>query len=156
MANLRFYKILLVILLILNITTVSYIWINKSGMNEHGGPHRPDVFSFLCKELQLTEQQQRQYEDLRNEHHQSIERIQEKARQFREHFFDLIHTSPTDSVQVKQLADSIASTQQKIELATFYHFQKVRAICTPEQQKRFDEVIQDALKMMAPTPPPQH
>ena len=156
MASQRFLKILLVVLLILNITTLSYTWINESGMNEHGGPHRPDVFSFLCKELQFTEQQQRQYEDLRNEHHQSIGRIQEQGTKFRERFFDLIHTSPTDSVLVKQLADSIASTQQKIELTTFYHFQKVRAICTPEQQKRFDEVIQDALRMMAPPPPPQH
>jgi protein CpxP len=156
MANQRFYKILLVVLLILNITTLSYIWVNKSGMNEQGGPHRLDVFSFLCKELQFTEQQQGQYENLRNEHHQSIERIQQKATRFRERFFDLIHTSPTDSIQVKQLADSIASTQQKIELTTFYHFQKVRTICTPEQQKKFDEVIQDALRMMAPPPPPQH
>ena len=156
MENQRFLKILLIILLIVNIGTLSYLWLGKPGMNERGGPHRPDVFSFLCKELQFTEQQQKQYADLRNEHHQLMESIQRKATQFRERFFDLIHTSPIDSVQVRQLADSIASTQQKIELATFYHFQKVRAICTPEQQKRFDEVIQDALRMMAPPPPPQH
>ena len=154
MENQRVLKILLVVLVILNITTLSYMWINKQGMGDHP-PHRPDVFAYLCKELQFTEQQQRQYEDLRDEHHRSIERFQQKAAMFREHFFDLIHTSSPDSALVKQLADSIASTQQKIELATFYHFQKVRAICTPEQQKKFDEVIQDALRMMAPPPPPQ-
>lgn len=38
--------------------------------------------------------------------------------------------------------------EQRLDEFTF--FQKLRAICNAEQQKRFDEIIQDALRRMAP------
>ena len=50
----------------------------------------------------------------------------------------------------KALIDRVLN---QFELATFYHFQKTRSICTPDQQKKIDEVIDDALRMMAPKPP---
>ncbi len=155
MENSRFLKIVIVALLLLNLGTLSYLWMGRSGTQNGPHPPRQDVFSFLCRELQLDEQQVRKYEELRDEHHQGIEKIQHRGNQLREHFFDLLNVSPVDSNAVKQVADSIAATQKQIELITFYHFQKVRAILKPEQQKRFDEVIQDALRMMAPGGPPQ-
>ena len=54
-------------------------------------------------------------------------------------------------------ADAIMINQKAIEMATFYHFEEVRSICTPDQQKMFDEVIKEALRMMSPPPPgPPH
>lgn len=158
MENTKFLKLVIVLLLLTNTGILAFLWMgrhnNKSPM---GPPQGRDAFSFLCKELQLDEQQTRQYEELRDEHHQAVENMQHNGRHLRERFFDLLHSSPLDSVQVKQLSDSIAHTQQQIELLTFYHFQKVRAILRPEQQKKFDDVIQDALRMMGPGaggPPP--
>jgi hypothetical protein len=40
--------------------------------------------------------------------------------------------------------------KDKEELGTFYHFQKVRAICDEKQKKKFDEIIKEAARMMAP------
>jgi Spy/CpxP family protein refolding chaperone len=66
-----------------------------------------------------------------------------------------LKTAVIDTVKVNELADSIVSIQKQIELVTFYHFQKVRAICTAEQQQKFDEVIDEAIRMLGPKPPPR-
>jgi len=157
MENTRFLKIIIVLLLLTNTGILCYMWMgNKHEQHMQGPPPGQDVFGFLCKELQLDEQQTRQYEELRDEHHQAVENMQHNGRHLRERLFDMLHNSPVDSAAVKRISDSIAGTQQQIEMVTFYHFQKVRTILKPEQQKKFDEVIQDALRMMAPGghPPP--
>ncbi|HXP49123.1 MAG TPA: hypothetical protein VN922_04170, partial [Bacteroidia bacterium] len=92
---------------------------------------------------------------LREEHHHAVEAIQQHSRQLREQFFGMLQNNPVDSAAIKRMTDSIAATQEQIEMVTFYHFRKVRDILRPEQQKRFDEVIQEATKMMAPQPPPR-
>ena len=155
MTSNRFFKIVIVALLLINVSIISYLWVSRQS-NFPMRPPRPrqeEAFTFLCKQLQLDENQIHQYQKLRDEHHQEIENIQQKTHQLREHFFDLLQHSPVDSIAVKSISDSIANTQEQIELATFYHFRQVRKILRPDQQKHFDEVIQQALRMMAPRPP---
>ncbi|MGZ3904989.1 MAG: hypothetical protein ACXVC6_14910, partial [Bacteroidia bacterium] len=76
----------------------------------------------------------------------------EKNHAMHHRFFDLLH-SQNDSALVKQLADSMAFYQVQMELLTYDHFKKIRAICKPDQQKKFDEVINKALEMMGPPRP---
>lgn len=146
----RFLKIVIIILLMVNIGTLAFIW----SQGRHGSPPpHPSVFDFLTRELQLDNRQQEQYEILRDEHHRTVEDLQKTGRQLHQQYFGLLHGATADSAQVNLLADSLVSLQKQIELITFYHFQKVRAICKPDQQKKFDEVINEALRMMAPPPP---
>ena len=154
MESARFLKIIIIILILLNIGTLAFLWIQKSpGMHppHHGGG---GPFEFLSNELNLSEQQREQYKQLRDEHHSEVEGLQEAGREMRHQFFDQLHGASSDSLQVEKLATDIASNQRQIELITFHHFQKVRAICSPEQQKKFDDVIDEALRMMAPRPGP--
>jgi protein CpxP len=146
----RFLKIVIIVLILLNIGTLAFLWVQKTGI--HHPPHQGGPFEFLSHELGLSEQQREQYSHLRDEHHHAVEELQEKGREMRHHFFELLKQE-NNSTMVDQLAADIAGNQKQIELITFEHFQKVRSICTPEQQKKFDEVIQEALRMMAPKPP---
>jgi Spy/CpxP family protein refolding chaperone len=154
MENARFLKITIILLLVINLGTLSYLWMDRHHEHPTGGPHGPgqDVFTFLCNELKLDEQQTKQYGQLRDEHHHAVENLQNQVHQLREQFFGMIHKNPVDSSAVKNISDSIATIQEQIELATFYHFQKVRSILRPEQQTRFDEVIQQATRMMGGPP----
>ena len=153
MGNNRFLKIVIIALLIINVSIVSFLWINRPPHFHQGPPPRQDVFAYLTRELQMDENQTQQYAQLRDEHHEAIEQLQQNEHHLREHFFALISKTPVDSLAIKTISDSIASTQEQIELVTFYHFQKVRAILKPNQQKHFDEIIQQTLRMMAPPPP---
>ena len=53
------------------------------------------------------------------------------------------------------MAIESANWLTKIELTTFYDFKKIRSICNAEQQKKFDEIIGEAFRMMGPRPPRQ-
>ena len=148
MESSKFLKIVIVILLLINISTLGFMFMQNS---PHGmPPHRPDAGVFLSHELNFNSDQEKQLDQLRNENRSVIEALRENGKNVHDQFFDLLNTSPIDSALVSSKADSICSNQKQIELATFYHFQKVRAICTPEQKKEFDEIIKDALRMMAP------
>ena len=152
MDNSKFLKIVIVILLLINIGMLAFIWTTNHPHDRppHGGG---DAVKFLTHELKLTDAQQKQFEELRNQHHESVEAIQHKSRKVHDDYFNLIGNPAADSAMVNATADSILALQKQIELITFYHFKSVRAICTPEQQKKFDEVISEALARMAPKSP---
>lgn len=152
MENSRFLKIVIIILLLINISTLAFMWMHKG---PHGmPPPRQEIGDFLMRELNFTDTQRNQYEKMRDEHRSSVRNLRDRSRELHDDFFELLGTIPIDSIKANQLADSITIIQKQIELSTFYHFQQVRSNCTAEQQKKFDEVINDALIMMAPPPPP--
>lgn len=158
MDNSRFLKVVIIVLLIVNIGTLTFMWMQRGHMPPAPPPppagRQGDVAEFLNRELKLSDAQEQQYSVLRKEHHEGIERYNEAYKGLRDRFFELLRQPNPDSLLVNQLADSIAHNSKNIELITFYHFKKVRAICTTdEQRKRFDEVIGEALHSMAPRPP---
>lgn len=152
MDNSKFLKTVIIILLLINISTLAFMWMQKPG---HGMPPPPpqEVGNFLMHELHFTEAQVKQYEEMREEHRGYVENLRKESRELHDAYFDMLGITPTDTNKVNQMADSLSQFQKQIELSTFYHFQKVRMICTAEQQKKFDEVINEGLRMMAPRPP---
>jgi protein CpxP len=159
MENSRFLKIAIIVLLLINIATLTFMWTGRKHYDGHmpppppHAPRPPAAFEFLTHELNLDEAQIKQFDALRKEHHENAQLIQEKSRKMHHRFFDLLGNTTADSALSVQLADSMALFQKQMEMLTFNHFKKVRAICKPGQQKKFDEVINEALQMMAPKPP---
>ncbi|WP_315816860.1 hypothetical protein [Paraflavitalea speifideaquila] len=49
-------------------------------------------------------------------------------------------------MQVK--ADEIGILQKQLDLITFQHFQRVRALCKPEQVLKFDTVVKEIVNRM--------
>lgn len=143
--NTRFFKLIIVILLAINLATIGFIWLQSRRMG------LPEVGEFLCKELQFDEKQKEQFMQLKQAHHSQVMQLKDTNKKNHDQFFQLMG-SPTDSTKINSAADSIVALQKKIELATFYHFQAVRNICSPTQQKHFDEIIGEAMKMFAARP----
>jgi protein CpxP len=152
MKDSSFLKITVLMLLCTNIILLAYIWIHPF-RTLPDPPRQNSAAEFLTRELKLNAQQQEQFEQLRNEHHHKMLDLQEQGGSLHHQFFELLSKSPADSLAVKRLADSMSANQEQIELLTFEHFKKVRTMCTEEQKKKFDEVIHEAMRMMAPRPP---
>ena len=57
------------------------------------------------------------------------------------------------TVLKKTAADNVAKNLEQLDLLTFDHFKQVRTICTSQQQKKFDEIIEDVLQMISSGPP---
>lgn len=152
MENTKFYKTVIFILLLINIGTLSFIWINRP---PHDGPPQGggDVTEYLSHELNFSDEQQQQLKELVKENRSGMDAMRSTNRRLHDTYFEMLGDADIDSTKVTAIADSITTLQNKIELLTFYHFRKVRAICNKEQQKNYDTIINDALRMMAPPPP---
>lgn len=151
MDNTKFLKIVIVLLLLINIGTIAFLWMHRP-QHEDGSHAQFDMVSYLSHELNFTDAQQQLAKQLIEENRNSRVSLREKNKELHDQFFDLLGSASADADTVKSMADSIASIQCKLELLTFYHFQKMRGICNEEQKKKFDLVIKDALRMMAPKP----
>lgn len=153
MQDSRFLKIVIAILLIINVATLSFMisrdregrppFPHGPGGPDHGGP-----FEFIVHELNMDETQRSKFAELRDEHHQAVEELQEASHELHDKYFEELANPAADSVQINAMADSMAGIQKQIDLVTWKHFSQVRAICKPEQQKKFDVIIREALRMM--------
>lgn len=144
-----FLYFIIAALLLMNAGTLTVMFMSKDG--RHKSPK--EVSQWLAAELKFDAPQLEQYKTLQQEHRRNMEPIQRKDRELHDRYFKLLRGERTDSVLVKQLADSIAYNRVQTELTTFYDFKKIRSICNTQQQKKFDAIIGEALRMMAPRHP---
>lgn len=144
----------MIILVILNVCLMFTIWCNPfSKKHERGqGP-----FNYIVKELNMSDQQVRAYEQLRNWHHDSIMVLRRQGRELRNDIFDNLKGTNTDSKKVDSLISLVGENQEKIEAVTYFHFKQVRALCNEEQKRKFDNIINDVIgRMMQEGPAPGH
>lgn len=153
MENKKLLTFSIIALFLLNLGTLGFLWAGR--LHRPVPPPPPPAHNaadFLAHELHFTPEQQKQFGSMRETHHQRIHAIQDSLHALREQFFDEL--SAPNASRADSLAAQIGRMQAEIEKLTFDHFRTIRSLCTPEQQKKFDMVIEDALKMMAPPPPP--
>ncbi len=141
MNNSKFLKIVIVLLLLINLSTISFMWL-------HRPPKKDAVGDFFSKELQFTAKQREQFEALKREHHEAKEALQEMDKEKHDAYLELLKNPSVDSVTVRNAAAEILKIKEKEELAMFYHFKKVRAICDEKQKQLFDKIIKEAARMM--------
>lgn len=143
MNNIKSLKIIIVFLLLINIGTISFMWINR--------PHPKDqVGGFFEKELQFTPKQVSLFEGLKEEHRSKMDVLKEESKKLHDTYFDLLKNPSIDTATISKVATEIANVKKNEELVTFYHFQKVRAICDEKQKIKFDNIIKEAARMLAP------
>ncbi|HAO47584.1 MAG TPA: hypothetical protein PLZ45_00555 [Ferruginibacter sp.] len=160
--NNRWLSVITLLLLTANIVTLALLWTNKKpGEKEEVKMPVPQgqVFEFLTHELKLDAAQQEAYTKLRDEHQAGIRSIRDSVqKKAKEDLFNLLKKPGVSDSEMHVYSGRAAAADQQLDEFTFHHFQKLRALCNPDQQKRFDEIIQDALRRMAPPrrqgPPP--
>lgn len=157
MNNVKFLKSILLILLLVNIATISFLWITKPPMHDS---HR-SAKGFLSNELSFNAKQQEQFDVLQSNFSEKREELRNEINDKNDVYFELLQNPKVDSVLVKKAAREIISIKEKEEIALFYHFQKVRALCNETQKQKFDKIIKEAAGMIGPNqregqgPPPR-
>ncbi len=152
----KWWALAVIILCTANIVTLIILWTVKTLPPpppqmplQAGGPG-----NFLINELRLNKQQQEQFEILRNDHQQQVRNIKDSIRTAKDQLFSQLGDSNISEVALQQAAAMAAKYQQQLDMVTFRHFQKVKAFCTAEQQQKFDKIIQQVIRQIAPPPPP--
>lgn len=143
-----------ILLMLANVALMATLWWHHRSPRH---PGRGTPADYLVKELGLNTDQQNKLKELASEHHQQSEKIREKIKDARHELFSLLQQPGTSDSIKKSAADNVSKQLEELDLLTFDHFQQVRALCTPEQQKKFDAIIEDVLEMIASgSPPPRN
>jgi len=150
MGNLKFYKIAVAVLLVLNMGTLAFMWTNRPPPPGDRGP-----FMFLVKATGMDDAQQSAYRQLRDMHRSILQENRKQNSALHSQLFDLLPQFGESDPEVLRLIDLIASEKRQEELLTYAHFRRVRELCRPDQQVKFDAAIGEALETMAPPRPPK-
>ena len=136
---------LVVLLLVANAATIAMFWLGKPKQ-----PRQPkgQPKDFLIKELKLDTAQQAQLEILVKEHQAVVRPLREKIKEAKDNLFDLLKEENVSDSTKRHAAAAVSVITEEIDLFTLNHFQKVRSICNPEQQKKFDEILHQITGMM--------
>lgn len=152
MKNTTIYKLIIVLLVAMNLATLTFMWFNRPGREKQGD--KAQAANFLIRELDMNQHQQAQYQKLRQEHRAKLNVLNQRDKMLHKHFFDLLVKGSVDSVSLESMASAIAANRKEMELVTYEHFDLIKKILNPAQQQKFDSIFQDVLRMVLPLPPP--
>lgn len=164
------------VLALVNIVTLVFLWSHRphpmcnpgecpdqactapGGEREERGPHGPGgagpqgaaAFDFIAHETHMDRAQIRAYENLRDQHQMAVRPLRDSLHDLREQLFQQLANG--DEARRLQQLRTVAELSMKQDSITVRHFQQVRALLHPDQQQRFDSIITEATRMMAPPP----
>lgn len=154
----KILTVTIIVLFLLNIGTIGFLIFHRPPRPFHDDMRQPkmempdlnapDARGFLEEQLNFNDKQKEDFNKLRDEHHKAVMVIQDSIRTLKDRLFDQVSITPIDETKINSICTSIGEYQKQIELTTFYHFQKVRALCDDNQKQIFDHVIKDVIKMM--------
>jgi periplasmic protein CpxP/Spy len=165
--------IVLAVLVLLNVVSLGSMWFMKCrdripppfapgmqqpferGMHQHHPGMQPfmDGRMFLAEELNFTPEQKDKFTKLRDEHFTSSRKLIEDMHKSMDDMMELVKTKDGDA-KAEEYAAKTSAIQKELQLSAYKHFKSIREICDDKQKEKFDSIIKDVTKMMAPQGPP--
>ena len=141
----RFYKIIISVLILINIGTLFFLW---------KGPKRPKhpERNELVEMLDLSGNAKTKILALQDNHFKKKDALIKRSRNLHESLFKSFNNESKDSTEIKMLIDKIVENQRETEQMTFDYFKVVSSLCTPDQQKRLQELIHNVLSRAGGSP----
>ncbi len=138
-------KITIVILVILNLATVTLLWLGKpkqDDMRELANNENQEVRikEMLKKELGFNDEQAKQFLELRENHRGKTISLEDALTQLKKEMFNEAMYNSNMNIS-DSLLNLTLERQRQLEIITFQHFQKVKQICTPEQQEKLFKLM---------------
>ncbi|MBD3289491.1 periplasmic heavy metal sensor [candidate division KSB1 bacterium] len=152
----RYLIFVIILLVILNIGTLSMLWFGKSQRpahlpdRQHPENERVRLQELLQSELGFDEAQVEQYLHLRREHREKIDHLNTEIRRVKRQMFDEVlaeNPQPTISDSLLNLAQE---KQAQIEKLTFRHFLDLKKLCKPEQQDKLRLLMHELFRQPHP------
>ena len=148
---------IVIILIFFNALSIGvFIWKDvccKPPRQEHQKENR-DVSDILKRELNLNEEQFKQFKDIRSSFFEREKHLSEAIRNERDSMNEAMFNKTTDEEQVKALARGIAENEYNMELLRLEQSKQLKAICTPEQMDKFGKLVREIRDYLRPEPKP--
>src|ERR1700741_341444 len=124
----KFLTIAVILLLLVNVAMLVFMLKGKKrGDKRQGGK---DPFGIMVKELKMTESQQTQFKQMKEEHFGAIRPMFDSIRALKKSLFNLVKEENINDSLVNRHSVLIAEQQAIVDKTTINHFRKVRALFT--------------------------
>ena len=146
---------IVIILIFLNVLSVGVFLckdiFHKPLRQEHQ-KEKHDVTDVLKRELNLSEEQFKQFKDVRSSFFEKEKHLSEAIRAERDSMNEAMFNKTTNEEQVKALAKSIADNEYNMELLRLEQSKQLKTICTAEQMDKFGKLVRDIRDYLRPEP----
>jgi len=140
-------------LLLTNIAVLVYfLWIKEPHSKPPPSSRRNGMTEMLQKEVGFDSVQLAQYKVLKDTQWAAIRPMFDQMRKAKDSLFHMLSNPGASDSEINGAADVIAQNQKALDLRTLYHFKRVRALCLPEQQLKYDSVVFRMLSRMGKPP----
>lgn len=146
-------KILVVLLLLINVTTIAGVWrfIDLKNMRlVYQAPK--NTKDFIVAKLGLDAEQQQVLIQLRNEHFEQMGELKQHITEHKKQLSDAVKSNTPDTTQTFLHIAEYMRSEEKLHRLTNEHFRKIRAICNAEQQQHFDAIVSQITRMATQEP----
>ena len=154
-SNKTFWTFVIILLMVINITAMVTIWLQRHHPDGRGAPpqpHRPAEATafFLKTELGFSEEQVGKFLRMQDDFlEQNGKRRRAIGNLKRDLYGSLIDSSVDSTLNDERIA-RVGREFAEIEKFALQYFQNVKNLCTPEQQKKFDILLGQILSRVEP------
>jgi hypothetical protein len=141
-----FLMSMVIILIIVNIFTLGFFIFREDQHPPKFGCER-EPGDYLVRELGFNDAQKKLFDGYRHEHHSAVQPIMDQISSEKDRFFSELKKDQLDSLKIDSLSRTISSLHQKVDVITFWHFNKIRKMCDEKQKAHFDEMIKEGIAL---------
>jgi hypothetical protein len=147
MTRTRLLSIAVVVLVLLNMTTLGVLLFREPPHPEHRKHEGPKAI--IIERLKFDKGQVASYEELIREHRSKVDELDGRMMELRGSLYDVNEGRSADSIIYL-----IGETQGEIERIHTDHFGRIRALCRADQLPLFEALTKDLASYFRPGPPP--
>lgn len=139
-------------LLLLNLATLGFLFMNgpKGHRPTHGG--RPEPKEIIIEKLHFDANQQKEYDKLITWHRGEITRLDDAMHRAKNDLYSGLSKDRIDAQAKDSLINVINSSQKQIEETHFKHFEDIKKLCHKDQMDDFNELTEELSRIFTPKP----
>lgn len=96
---------------------------------------------FMAKQLELTQEQMKEFDDLRDKFHKELTLLMDESKQISRDIMEEITSENPDTNKLNALSVKFGETQKTQKEMMIKHLLEVRSKCTPSQQANFRKLL---------------
>lgn len=133
---------LVIIMVVINLLLLSFLWVSRpeDRITHRSRNKHQRVENYLSRQLELTNDQTKAFEEQRKEHFKATRAIFKDIQRDKKKMIEML-SSGADSISIERVLTDINKKNKKLERLNFWHIKKLRDICSEDQKKKFDKII---------------
>ena len=155
----QFRNWLIVVLLVINVLTVSILWMQTARTNEPQPPQQDargsESVNLLKKALDLNEGQTKHFDSRRASQLEQTKALNDRLAALKRQLSDELYRDHPDTILAQQQAKEIGELQANLEMMRFEYFRELLAVCTPEQKNKLRPIVTELFGRKPPKDEPQ-